>query len=71
MKKNIDKKSCFYGLDGTSAMSSEKKALQRCVRHVSPFAVYTGLPANLEIRKKSENQILSQIVREKEQWPSS
>ena len=41
MKKKIDKtKICFSSLDGTNAMSGERKGLQRCIRHVSPFAVY-------------------------------
>ena len=41
-EKNIDekKKIRFSGLDGTNAMSDEKKGLQRQLRHVSPFAVY-------------------------------
>ena len=40
-KKIIDKtKIRFSGLDGTNAMSGERKGLQRCTRHVSPFAVY-------------------------------
>lgn len=39
-EKNMDKKTCFFGLDGTNAMSNKKKGLQRCIIHVSPFAVF-------------------------------
>ena len=41
VEKKIDKtKIRFSGLDGTNAMSGERKGLQRRIRHVSPFAVY-------------------------------
>ena len=41
VEKRIDKtKIRFSGLDGTNAMSGERKGLQRRIRHVSPFAVY-------------------------------
>ena len=41
LQKGIDKtKICFLGLDGTNAMSGERKGLQRHIRHVSPFAIY-------------------------------
>ena len=41
LEKSIDKtKNCFLGLDGTNTMSSERKGLQRRIRHVSPFAIY-------------------------------
>ena len=40
-EKNIDKTRIrFSGLDGTNAMSGDKKGLQRRIRHVSPFAIY-------------------------------
>ena len=39
-EKNMDKKTCFFGLDGTNAMSDKKKGLQRRIIHVSPFAVF-------------------------------
>ena len=39
--KNINK-TCiwFSGLDDTNVMSGEKKGMQRCIRHVSPYALY-------------------------------
>ena len=41
VEKKIDKtKIRFSGLDGTNAMSGERKGLQRRIRHVPPFAVY-------------------------------
>ena len=41
VEKNINKSLIrFSGLDGTNAMSGEKKGLQRRIRHVSPYALY-------------------------------
>ena len=41
LEKGIDKtKIRFSGLDGTNAMSGERKGLQRRIRHVSSFAIY-------------------------------
>ena len=41
VEKLIDKsKICFSSLDGTNAISGERKGLQRRIRHVSPYAVY-------------------------------
>ena len=31
---------CFSGLDGTNAMSGERKGLQQLIRHTSPYAQY-------------------------------
>ena len=43
LEKGIDKtKIHFSGLDGTNAMSGERKGLQRRIRHVSPSAIYTN-----------------------------
>ena len=39
-KSNDKTKICFLGLDGTNTTSSERKGLQRRIRHVSPFAIY-------------------------------
>ena len=40
-EKHIAKENIrFSGLDGTNAMSSQQKALQRHIQHVSPFALY-------------------------------
>ena len=34
------KKIRFFGFDGVTVMSGEKKGLQRRLRHFSPYAVY-------------------------------
>ena len=45
--KNVDKLCIrFSGLDGTNAMSGEQKDLQRCICHVSPFAIYMNCRNN-------------------------